>query len=186
LVDQAANSGTLTEASLGDSWFGQRWTVSGNYGGTIVRKNGSDWSSGNTSAQASYYQTNYSYAEAYTNGSSREIRYGVFAGNGTSNDMNEKASLLGGYTSSAQTEEQSPGPVAYWKFDEGYGTTPQDTTNNNYDGSFLSAPVWKTEEYCVSGKCLAFDNVDDGVSIANQNFTSLTDYTMSAWINLNV
>jgi len=80
-------------------------------------------------------------------------------------------------------EEKSQGPVAYWKFDEGNGTTANDSSGKGKTGTFLSAPLWKTEDLCVSGKCLAFDNVDDGVSIANENFTSLTDYTMCAWIN---
>ncbi len=80
-------------------------------------------------------------------------------------------------------EEKSPAPVAYWRFDEGYGSTLGDSSGKGNIGSFLSAPVWKTEDQCVSGKCLAFDNIDDGVSIANQNFTSLTDYTMCSWVN---
>ena len=41
LIDQAENSGNLYQADLGDSWFGQRWTVSGHYGGTIVTENNS-------------------------------------------------------------------------------------------------------------------------------------------------
>ncbi|MCC7570926.1 DUF2341 domain-containing protein, partial [Candidatus Micrarchaeota archaeon] len=80
------------------------------------------------------------------------------------------------------TEEISPGPVAYWKFDEGTGTTAHDSSGQGNHGTFLSAPIWKAEEFCVSGKCLSFDNVDDGVSITNENFTFLTDYTMCSWI----
>jgi len=87
-------------------------------------------------------------------------------------------------SSLSSTEEVSKAPAAYWSFDEGVGTTVYDSSGHNYTGTFLSAPVWKTEDMCVSGKCLAFDNVDDGVSIANKNFAGLTDYTMSAWINL--
>jgi len=79
-------------------------------------------------------------------------------------------------------EEKSPAPLAYWKFDEGQGVTANDSSGKGKTGTFLSAPVWKTEDLCVSGKCLAFDNVDDGVSIANENFTSLTDYTMCSWV----
>src|SRR4030042_2182806 len=95
-------------------------------------------------------------------------------------DSMEPANITVG---SPTNEERSLAPVAYWKFDEGYGTTPSDSSGHAYNGTFLSPPVWKTEDLCVSGKCLAFDNVDDGVSIPNQNFTSLTDYTMCAWVN---
>lgn len=84
---------------------------------------------------------------------------------------------------SSGSEESGGGPIAYWKFDEGVGTTAYDSTTHKNNGTFLSSPVWKNESECVSGKCLAFDNVDDGVSI-NKNFAGLTDYTMSAWINL--
>jgi hypothetical protein len=70
--------------------------------------------------------------------------------------------------------------MAYWKFDEGYSTNAYDSGPNGYNGTFLSAPVWNNN--CKFDKCLTFDNVDDGVSIANQNFTSLSDYTMSAWV----
>ncbi|MDD4410225.1 MAG: DUF2341 domain-containing protein [Candidatus Shapirobacteria bacterium] len=84
---------------------------------------------------------------------------------------------------SISSEEVGGGPIAYWKFDEGVGTTAYDSTSQNNTGTFLSAPIWKNESECVSGKCLAFDNVDDGVSI-NNNFTELTDYTMCAWINI--
>jgi hypothetical protein len=86
-------------------------------------------------------------------------------------------------TTLSGTEEKSLGPVAYWKFDEGTGSTAYDSSSNKNNGTFLDAPVWKTEDQCVSGKCLAFDNVDDGVSI-NKNFAGLTDYTMSAWVNI--
>lgn len=85
-------------------------------------------------------------------------------------------------TTSLNAEEISPGPVAYWKFDEGSGTTAHDSSGQGNHGTFLSAPIWKTEEFCISGKCLSFDNVDDGVSITNENFTFLTDYTMCSWV----
>jgi len=87
-------------------------------------------------------------------------------------------------TATPASEEVGGGPVAYWKFDEGVGTTAYDSTSQNNTGIFLSAPIWKNEDMCVSGKCLMFDNVDDGVSITNNNFTTLSDYTMSAWINI--
>ncbi|MFA6185457.1 MAG: DUF2341 domain-containing protein [Candidatus Shapirobacteria bacterium] len=86
-------------------------------------------------------------------------------------------------TASLQSEEAGGGPIAYWKFDEGTGNNAYDSSSQNNTGSMLSAPIWKNESECVSGKCLAFDNVDDGVSI-NKNFVGLTDYTMSAWVNI--
>ena len=74
-------------------------------------------------------------------------------------------------------------PISYWKFDEGTNTTANDSSGHGKVGTFLSVPAWKTEDMCISGKCLAFDNVDDGVSITGENYTSLADYTMCAWVN---
>lgn len=80
---------------------------------------------------------------------------------------------------------KAEGLVSNWSFDEGGGTVVNDSGIFGKNGSFLSAPIWRTEESCVFGKCLQFDNVDDGVNIANENFTSLTNYTMAAWVNMN-
>lgn len=82
------------------------------------------------------------------------------------------------------SEEKAIGPIGYWRFDEGVGTNAYDSSGNRYNGTFLSSPIWKSESECITGRCLSFDNVDDGVSIANKNFAGLTDYTMSAWINI--
>ncbi|MDD5062975.1 MAG: DUF2341 domain-containing protein, partial [Candidatus Marinimicrobia bacterium] len=78
-------------------------------------------------------------------------------------------------------EEKSPGPVAYWSFDEGYGTTAQDRTTNNNDGS-ISGAAWKTEEMCVSGKCLWFGS-SNYVSVPVSSVLNLDQtFTFSAWI----
>jgi hypothetical protein len=61
----------------------------------------------------------------------------------------------------AATEETAPGPIAYWKFDEGYGTTAYDSTNNQNDLSITGAS-WAADELCFNGKCLLFDTTKDG------------------------
>ena len=191
LVDQAENSGNLYQADLGDSWFGQRWTATGYYGGTIVTENNSDWEYGGTSAQSSYYQTNYSYNEAYSNGESREIRFAIFAGDGGLNEMNEKGSLYGANSTSLAFEEQSPGPVAYWKFDEGADDTCSggsndtcDSTQNGLDLTRTNAQ-WKDESMCVSGKCAYYDGSSDYFSRSDPDeldFDANESFTVSAWI----
>ena len=82
-----------------------------------------------------------------------------------------------------QSEEKSPGPVGYWSFDEGYGTTAQDRTSNNNDGTITGA-TWQTEDMCVSGKCLYFDGSSTYVNIPDNNsldFGATTDFTVSLW-----
>lgn len=171
LVDQAADSGTLYQADLGDNWFGQRWTADGRYGGTIINKNNSDWHHGYTSAQNSYFQTNYSTSEAFSAGGSRQIRYGTFAGNGGIDEMKVKGSTYGANSSNVGNEEQAPAPVAYWKFDEGSGNTANDSTNNNNNGN-INGASWRQDSDCISGKCLSFDGVDDYVVVGANKFGS--------------
>uniref|UniRef100_A0A7V3J940 DUF2341 domain-containing protein n=1 Tax=candidate division CPR3 bacterium TaxID=2268181 RepID=A0A7V3J940_UNCC3 len=69
-------------------------------------------------------------------------------------------------SSSLSSEEQSPGPVAYWKFDEGTGTTTYDSTANKNNGT-ISGASWQTEDMCAAGKCLYFDGTNDVVTVSN-------------------
>lgn len=86
-------------------------------------------------------------------------------------------------------QEYTPGPVAYWKFDEGVDDTCSggindvcDSTRNALDGAKTGA-TWQTENMCVSGKCLMFDGSNDYVSIGNPTSLQLTTaFTLSAWI----
>lgn len=79
------------------------------------------------------------------------------------------------------TEELSPGPVAYWKFDEGVGTTAYDSSSNRNNGS-ISGATWTSEDQCISGKCLFF-NGSSYVNITNNNSVNLSDnFTVDIWI----
>ena len=191
LVDQDADSGGLTESSLGQNWFGQRWTGTGIYGGTIITKNGSDWNNGYTSTRASYFQTNYSYTVAFTNGSSREVRFGVFVGNGGLSEMQQKGANYGALGSSLTSEEISPAPIAYWKFDEGIGTTTYDSTSNQNNGVFglgTSIPTWQTESQCINGKCLYFDGGKNYVDFGNNSTLKVEqgNFTVEAWFKSTI
>jgi Concanavalin A-like lectin/glucanases superfamily/Domain of unknown function (DUF2341) len=65
---------------------------------------------------------------------------------------------------SGASEEQGPGSVAYWSFDEGYGSTAYDKTTNSNDGTITGA-TWQTEDQCIAGKCLYFDGDGDYVTL---------------------
>ena len=180
LIDQAADSGTLYQADLGQNWFGQRWTATGKYGGTIITKNGSDWYNGNTSAQASYYQTNYSTTLAFTSGSTREVRFGVFGGDGGLTEMAQKGANYGGLSSTLKTEEIGGAPISYWKFDETSGTTAYDSSGTN-NGTITGATS-TSEDQCISGKCLYFNGAAN-VVIPNSPSLQITgNQTISMWI----
>jgi len=99
------------------------------------------------------------------------------------------ATVASNYTiGSLGLEEKSLAPVAYWSFDEGYGTTAHDETSNKNDGAFgasTAAPTWKPESECVSGKCLNFDGSNDYVQAAENKALPAygnTNYTISGWV----
>jgi len=82
---------------------------------------------------------------------------------------------------SPATEEVSKAPVAYWKFDEGVGTSANDSTSSKNNG-FLNGATWQTEDQCISGKCLMFDGSNDYLD-TNSTFPSLTNnFTISFWV----
>jgi len=84
---------------------------------------------------------------------------------------------------SAGSEEVGPGPIGYWSFDEGYGTTAHDESGEGHDAAITGA-TWKTEEDCISGKCLYFDGGgdyvldDDGEDYLN----GLEEVSLSLWV----
>ena len=84
------------------------------------------------------------------------------------------------------SEAVESAPSAYWKFDEGYGTSTQDSTSNKNIGTINSGATWQTDDQCILGKCLRFDGVDDYISVAdNTNLGSTVIKTVSLWIKPN-
>ena len=87
-------------------------------------------------------------------------------------------------TTSAAAEETSSAPVAYWKFDEGVGTSANNATSTTgIPGILVNNPVWQTDDQCISGKCLYFDGTNDYISVPQQPSLYLTDkFTLSFWV----
>ncbi len=82
-------------------------------------------------------------------------------------------------------EEKGPGPIAYWGFDEGFGTTASDSANANH--GTITGATWKDEAECVKGKCLYFDGDADYVtSINNIGITGNSPRTVSIWFKQTV
>ncbi|MFA5894379.1 MAG: LamG domain-containing protein [Candidatus Shapirobacteria bacterium] len=85
------------------------------------------------------------------------------------------------------TEEIGGGPVAWYKFDEGTGTTAFDSSTGNNNGSLNtgnSSPSWLTSDQCISGNCLSFDG-NDNINLGDnsiQEFSDGTNFTISLWI----
>jgi len=85
-------------------------------------------------------------------------------------------------STTTQSEEIGPGPIAYWKFDEGTGSTVNDSSSNAHHGT-ISGATWQTEDQCVSGKCIYFDGTNDYID-TNWDFDMGSDIStsFSIWI----
>ena len=88
-------------------------------------------------------------------------------------------------TPTLQSEEIGTAPIAYWKFDEGIGTTIYDSTsnrNNGILGAGNSAPTWADESQCISGKCLKFDGNGSELILDNNISMNPNNSTISWWM----
>ena len=80
-----------------------------------------------------------------------------------------------------QSYAQPTNLVGYWNFDEGVGTTANDSSGHDNDGS-VSGVTWTT-----SGKfngALTFDGTNDSVQVPNStSIASITNrITIAAWV----
>ena len=83
-------------------------------------------------------------------------------------------------TSSAKAAD--PDLAAYWKFDEGSGTTAFDSSGNGNDGLFNGDPQWVAGKY---GGALEFDG-DDYLNCGNGDSLQIQDeITMSFWFQVD-
>ncbi len=79
-------------------------------------------------------------------------------------------------------------PIAWWKFDDGSGTTPVDSSSNNITGSFTTVhPTWSTDVPSVSFSdpySLDFTGTGDGVHFSwpsGLNMAATDPRTFSVW-----
>ncbi|MFZ2152889.1 MAG: LamG domain-containing protein [Microgenomates group bacterium] len=87
--------------------------------------------------------------------------------------------------SSYSTEETGGSPVAWWKFDEGVGTSAFDSSPNQLNArlSGSTLPTWTSEDQCLSGKCLYSSGVGY-ITSANSSVNNFgtNSFTVSVWI----
>ena len=80
------------------------------------------------------------------------------------------------------TKAADPNLAAYWKFDEGSGTTAFDKTGNGNDGVFVGDPKWVTGKL---GGALEF-NGDDYLNCGNGPSLQIRDeLTMAFWFKVD-
>ncbi|MBI4136714.1 DUF2341 domain-containing protein [Candidatus Roizmanbacteria bacterium] len=76
----------------------------------------------------------------------------------------------------------APGPVGWWKIDDGTGTSAVDSSGSGYTGTLgsgSSAPSWTSGQY---GNSLQFDGKNDYVSVGSVAVTE--DWTISTWARI--
>ncbi|GEM_PF-2442411 len=96
-----------------------------------------------------------------------------------------KSSQLGALSASLSTNL-----VGYWNFDEGSGTTANDSSGNGNTGRFINIanPPTTTSGWTtgVKGGALSFDGVNDYVDAGSDKLNTAQPFTMSAWVNSRV
>lgn len=87
------------------------------------------------------------------------------------------------------SEELSPGPIAYWKLDEGANNTCAggtkdvcDASNQGHDGDAYGTPVRVGEDMCVNGKCLKLDGDDYVIAGTGPDYFPMTTFAMCSWV----
>lgn len=83
------------------------------------------------------------------------------------------------------SEENGPGPILYWKFDEGNATTAQDSTAQNNDGNLSASPTIIPSDRCVSGMCVYFSGspyiqMNDDTDV---DFAGSESFTLETWFS---
>jgi len=71
------------------------------------------------------------------------------------------------------------GLVAWYKFDEGSGTTANDSSGQGNHGTLTNGPSWVSG---VLGSALHFGGTNDAVVVPDSNSLDLTNVTIAAWM----
>ncbi len=83
----------------------------------------------------------------------------------------------------ASVEGVGSGLVAWWKFDEGSGTTATDSSGNGNTGTLVNNPTWTTGKI---GQGLSFDGTDDYVNAGSLAvLDNLSAMSISLWTKPN-
>jgi len=89
--------------------------------------------------------------------------------------------LVVGFMLTSSAKAADPDLAAYWKFDEGSGTTAFDSSGNGNNGLFNGAPKWVAGKY---GGALEFDG-DDYLNCGNGDSLQIRDaITITFWFQV--
>jgi len=106
----------------------------------------------------------------------------VFGSTGTESDgVTASNSASRAYCVPGDTATCNP-PVAEWKFEEGTGTTADDTSGNGNTGTLTGGPSWTQGRV---GKALSFDGVNDWITYPAGVATGGNEITVSGWLKVD-
>src|SRR3989344_9527585 len=95
------------------------------------------------------------------------------------------ATGLGSQTTAS--EETTPGPISYWRFDEAQGDANDSTLQANT--LTITNALWKTSDVCAIGNCLFFDGTTDYAAKTYSTDTELDpgagSFSVSTWFKHN-
>jgi hypothetical protein len=77
----------------------------------------------------------------------------------------------------------APGPVIYYKFDEGSGTSAYDSSGNNNTGNLLGNAQWRQGKF-GNGVWIPGDNYNSSIGFTNPGITSA--YTYEYWTKFDL
>lgn len=104
-------------------------------------------------------------------------------------EYNQGKALVVGYEQGADVstglESSLAGnsPVAEWKFDEGTGTTANDTAGGLNPGIFTNGPTWPLTNNCIQGRCVDLDGTNQYVDAGTNSALDIDgSLTVEAWI----
>lgn len=73
----------------------------------------------------------------------------------------------------------APGPVGYWKFDEGSGSTANDSSGNGNTGTLENQTTWTHGKF---GGAALFDGVSDYINLGDASQLKSQALTISSWV----
>jgi len=84
------------------------------------------------------------------------------------------------FTTGAPPPPPSQDPVAWWKFDEGTGTSAGDSTGHGHTGTLVGGATWTTGR--IGTFALQLDGVNDAVTLTDNVLTSFSaDQSVCLW-----
>lgn len=172
-TDQSGGNLSVTTptALAQNKWYHLTFTYSSNNSTGTIYINGKKEASG-TGTYIPNTSANFEFADA-----SGDARYNL-------NAYYDEARLYNRALSSTEAEglyNYAPGPVTYYDFEEGQGSSLNDKSGNSVSATFTGSPSWASGKY---GKAVNFSGTSTYATLGGSNspLSSPAAWTYAAWI----